>query len=308
MSRLLLVRHGQSTWNAEERWQGHADPPLSDLGERQARAAAPSVVAIGATVVVSSDLTRARQTAELLAPPTLTPVVEPSVRERDVGDGASVGKGIRRCVHALAGHTHLPHGARNRSCALDGEREGDRCPAEAVDANSRIAREDRRGLRGLLRDRQPVLPGRQSGKSDSAVAIGDRGLRSEAYKGSGHTLTGFLVHHAAAGASRYPGTANRHLQRHRVFEECDPAATDIDDVRQGAHPHADRGTRGQRLRDAHVDLRVVVARRGHRGAVGGERHPGARSHPEAAVGTDGRDLVGAARDGHAIRALAVDGQ
>ena len=65
---------------------GHADPPLSDLGERQARAAAPSVVALGATVMVSSDLTRARQTAELLAPPTLTPVVEPSVRERDVGE------------------------------------------------------------------------------------------------------------------------------------------------------------------------------------------------------------------------------
>jgi broad specificity phosphatase PhoE len=86
MSRLLLVRHGQSTWNAEERWQGHADPPLSDLGERQARAAAPSVVALDATAVVSSDLTRAWQTAELLAPPALTPVVEPSVRERDVGE------------------------------------------------------------------------------------------------------------------------------------------------------------------------------------------------------------------------------
>ena len=34
--RLLLVRHGQSTWNAESRWQGQADPPLSALGERQA--------------------------------------------------------------------------------------------------------------------------------------------------------------------------------------------------------------------------------------------------------------------------------
>ena len=36
MTRLLLVRHGQSTWNADGRWQGRADPPLSELGERQA--------------------------------------------------------------------------------------------------------------------------------------------------------------------------------------------------------------------------------------------------------------------------------
>ena len=38
VSRLLLVRHGQSTWNADGRWQGHADPPLSELGVRQAEA------------------------------------------------------------------------------------------------------------------------------------------------------------------------------------------------------------------------------------------------------------------------------
>lgn len=85
MTRLLLVRHGQSTWNAEERWQGHADPPLSSLGERQARAAARATATLGPTVVISSDLTRARQTAELIAPNGLTPVVEPALRERDVG-------------------------------------------------------------------------------------------------------------------------------------------------------------------------------------------------------------------------------
>src|SRR5581483_3152944 len=34
---ILLVRHGQSEWNREGRWQGHADPPLSDAGRRQAR-------------------------------------------------------------------------------------------------------------------------------------------------------------------------------------------------------------------------------------------------------------------------------
>ena len=33
---LLMIRHGQSVWNAERRWQGQADPPLSELGELQA--------------------------------------------------------------------------------------------------------------------------------------------------------------------------------------------------------------------------------------------------------------------------------
>src|SRR5919107_550504 len=65
MARLLLVRHGESTWNATGRWQGWADPPLSDLGRAQAEAAAPAAAPVDA--VVSSDLRRARETAELMA-------------------------------------------------------------------------------------------------------------------------------------------------------------------------------------------------------------------------------------------------
>lgn len=62
---VLAVRHGQSTWNADGRWQGRADPPLSALGAAQARA---SVAAIdGVDVVVASDLARARDTAALIA-------------------------------------------------------------------------------------------------------------------------------------------------------------------------------------------------------------------------------------------------
>ncbi len=83
---LLLVRHGQSTWNAEQRWQGQADPPLSPLGERQAQAAAAAVAALGVTRIVASDLERARRTAELLAPPGVVVEVEPALRERHAGD------------------------------------------------------------------------------------------------------------------------------------------------------------------------------------------------------------------------------
>ncbi len=87
MTRLLLVRHGQSTWNAESRWQGQADPPLSDLGERQAAAAAEHIAsAIAIDVVWSSDLVRAQRTAEVIAGRlTVVMRVDPRLRERNAG-------------------------------------------------------------------------------------------------------------------------------------------------------------------------------------------------------------------------------
>ncbi|MFI5047931.1 MAG: histidine phosphatase family protein [Acidimicrobiia bacterium] len=62
---VLLVRHGQSTWNAEGRWQGQEDPPLSDVGERQALEAAERLGPVDA--VWTSHLLRARRTAEVVA-------------------------------------------------------------------------------------------------------------------------------------------------------------------------------------------------------------------------------------------------
>ena len=65
MSRILLVRHGQSEWNAEGRWQGQADIDLSDLGRRQARAAAKNLGSF--SVIASSTLSRAAETAYILS-------------------------------------------------------------------------------------------------------------------------------------------------------------------------------------------------------------------------------------------------
>ncbi len=62
---LLVVRHGQSTWNVEHRWQGQADPPLSDFGRQQAFAASQSVGQVD--VIVSSPQIRAAQTAGIIA-------------------------------------------------------------------------------------------------------------------------------------------------------------------------------------------------------------------------------------------------
>src|SRR5688572_19392365 len=85
--RLLLLRHGQSTWNADGRWQGQADPPLSPLGEEQARDAARRLAPGQFSRVLASDLRRARQTAEILADALRLPVeVDPDLREIDVGD------------------------------------------------------------------------------------------------------------------------------------------------------------------------------------------------------------------------------
>ena len=60
-SRLLLVRHGESTWNAARRMQGQLDPPLSDLGAVQARAIAERMVGHRLVAFYTSDLRRTRQ-------------------------------------------------------------------------------------------------------------------------------------------------------------------------------------------------------------------------------------------------------
>jgi broad specificity phosphatase PhoE len=83
-TRLLLVRHGQSTWNENGRWQGQANPPLTELGERQASDAAARVGMVDA--VYASDLERASRTAEIIAARLGTDVmVDPRLRERHAG-------------------------------------------------------------------------------------------------------------------------------------------------------------------------------------------------------------------------------
>ncbi len=83
---ILLVRHGESTWNAERRWQGQADPPLSSSGREQARAAATAVAELGPFAVVAcSPLRRARRTAQLICPEVREPQLLPGLRERAAG-------------------------------------------------------------------------------------------------------------------------------------------------------------------------------------------------------------------------------
>jgi probable phosphoglycerate mutase len=85
-TRVLLVRHGQSEWNASGRWQGQADPPLTNHGRLQAREASQALGALDA--VWASDLQRATETAVIIANGLgVGPVVlEPDLRERDAGE------------------------------------------------------------------------------------------------------------------------------------------------------------------------------------------------------------------------------
>ena len=111
--RLLLVRHGQSEWNASRRLQGQADIALSEEGRRQADALRPTIEAIAPDRAVSSDLARVRETAERIGAKQAT--FTSDLREIDVGDWT--GKPIQAIVaadaEAYAGWragTHAPPG------------------------------------------------------------------------------------------------------------------------------------------------------------------------------------------------------
>ena len=66
-STILLIRHGETAWNAVRRLQGHTDIPLNDEGARQAGALTQALAAERVDVLVSSDLQRAMQTAQAVA-------------------------------------------------------------------------------------------------------------------------------------------------------------------------------------------------------------------------------------------------
>jgi probable phosphoglycerate mutase len=97
---LLLVRHGQSTWNAERRWQGQADPPLSEVGRGQARLAAGSLATLAPriTAAVASPQIRAWETASILVAHSDATVDietiehEPGLRERSAGPWSGLTK------------------------------------------------------------------------------------------------------------------------------------------------------------------------------------------------------------------------
>lgn len=84
---LVLLRHGRTAWNVEQRGQGHADVPLDDIGHAQAAAVAPRLAGLGPVRIWSSDLARARVTADAVAGACgLSVTTDERLREVDLGD------------------------------------------------------------------------------------------------------------------------------------------------------------------------------------------------------------------------------
>ncbi len=94
-ARFVVVRHGETHWNVASRIQGHADSPLTALGEAQAAAIAGRLAQERFDVLYSSDLGRARQTAQFIADSSGLPIrTDARLRERNfgVGEGLTYGE------------------------------------------------------------------------------------------------------------------------------------------------------------------------------------------------------------------------
>ena len=120
--RVLLWRHGRTTWNVEHRFQGQADPPLDDVGQAQAADAALLLAAFSPVAIVSSDLRRATDTARPLAELLGLPVaLDRRLRERSLGrwEGLTRDEVSRRhpeeYAHWLAGREDCQHGSEPRA-------------------------------------------------------------------------------------------------------------------------------------------------------------------------------------------------
>jgi broad specificity phosphatase PhoE len=116
---IILVRHGETEWNVEQRFRGHHDIPLNETGIGEARALSRRLAAEPAVAVYSSKLKRAFRTAEIISEPHgLTPIGEESLSNINYGElegltMTEVAERFPEMHHALM-HTpqlvRFPHG------------------------------------------------------------------------------------------------------------------------------------------------------------------------------------------------------
>lgn len=93
MTTIFLARHGESDWNVEKRFQGHSDRPLTERGRKQAHALADLVASEKIDAVYTSPLSRAQETAEIVAGRAgLEPVALPELREVDTGSWSGLSR------------------------------------------------------------------------------------------------------------------------------------------------------------------------------------------------------------------------
>ena len=105
MLHLMLVRHGETEWNAQRRYQGQSDMPLSELGKRQAKQIAERLATQEIDVVYASDLKRAWETAQVIVEEKgMTIVSEPRLRELGFGvlEGMTFEEGLAKFPEMIA--------------------------------------------------------------------------------------------------------------------------------------------------------------------------------------------------------------
>ncbi len=86
MTTLVLIRHGQTDWNVEGRWQGQSNPPLNRCGRQEAQRTAQELQNLEFAALYSSDLRRAMETAQIIRHSVHSPVVpDPRLREIHLG-------------------------------------------------------------------------------------------------------------------------------------------------------------------------------------------------------------------------------
>jgi len=115
MTTLFLIRHGETEWNSNGRWQGHTDVPLTERGREQARKLAQRLVEDQAhfDYIYASDLGRAFETAEIVAKPFGLPVKAlPELREIDIGSWSGLTRAeiIERYPGAFSAFFHAHDG------------------------------------------------------------------------------------------------------------------------------------------------------------------------------------------------------
>jgi probable phosphoglycerate mutase len=146
ITRLILVRHGETAWNLSGRHQGHLDSPLTARGQAQARALANRFAQEALDVLYTSDLGRAVATTQVISDRTGKPFrVDPRLRERNLG----IFHGLTREEMKLRFPVEFQAYRKNPDyCIPDGEsararmKENIQCVEELADAHG--------GLRLLL--------------------------------------------------------------------------------------------------------------------------------------------------------------
>lgn len=119
MATILLARHGETDWNLERRWQGHADRPLNEMGRAQARVLAETLADDPPDAIYSSDLARASETAQIVADRLgLAITLDPRLREVDVGEWSG--------LTAAEAELRYPEGLRRRREGGTGWEHGER--------------------------------------------------------------------------------------------------------------------------------------------------------------------------------------